>query len=70
MYELLDAELVVLVVRVAPLARCLPQSVETGIPLIAEHLCKRGKGSASRCTNGEYGTPLFAEHFPVAGAVL
>ena len=24
----------------------------------------------SRCsTNGEYGTPLFAEHFPVAGSV-
>ena len=23
----------------------------------------------SRCTNGEYGTPLFEEHFPVAGAV-
>ena len=23
----------------------------------------------SRCTNGGYGTPLFAEHFPVAGTV-
>ena len=26
-------------------------------------------GGPVRCANGEYGTPLFAEHFPVAGAV-